>query len=489
MVDEPRGDARPNDSGPAAQPASQFEAEWRDGLSRVMSALEAELGRAVDVARRQANDTVSGIERQGFELLTSFDQQRRAVEAECAAAEERLAETRASIEAAQEEARQVRERAEHEAEQTVVSGRQRADAMIAEAEERQKAAEAEWAAVQDQVAQTQADIAAVEEELRQSREDADREAQETIAAARRRAETIVARAEARADVIIAEAQAEAASRRSASAGRAGAATDARPALLRFREMSERVGSLGSRFAPAGAAGAAAADAEAPGSAVAPPIESTVRPAEIEDEPDEPPAAEAEQVAEDDEPEEVAPTVEVRATPASRGPATPPDLMRSWSRASEADDAADAPTISAPAAASSAQDEDAQVFVRRSPQPEPVSANDHVDESEPEPEPAAPAAPATPPIPEPVAGPAGAVTQTLIFQSVPNFQAALALERSLKAMTEVREVQVADFDERQLTFRVTHELGSRLPGVLLTQRAGELEFVEARPERVEFVFRT
>ena len=93
------------------------------------------------------------------------------------------------------------------------------------------------------------------------------------------------------------------------------------------------------------------------------------------------------------------------------------------------------------------------------------------------------------MPEPVAGPTGAVTQTLIFQSVPNFQAALALERSLKAMSEVREVRVADFDERQLTFQVTHELGAQLPRVLLTQRAGELEFVEARPERVEFVFRS
>ena len=93
------------------------------------------------------------------------------------------------------------------------------------------------------------------------------------------------------------------------------------------------------------------------------------------------------------------------------------------------------------------------------------------------------------MPEPVAGPTGTVTQTLIFQSVPNFQAALALERSLKAMSEVREVRVADFDERQLTFQVTHELGAQLPRVLLTQRAGELEFVEARPERVEFVFRS
>ena len=86
------------------------------------------------------------------------------------------------------------------------------------------------------------------------------------------------------------------------------------------------------------------------------------------------------------------------------------------------------------------------------------------------------------------GPGGAVTRTLIFQAVPNFQAALALERSLKAMSEVREVRVADFDEKQLTFQVTHELGDQLPKVLLAQRAGNLELVDARAERVEFVFR-
>ena len=96
-----------------------------------------------------------------------------------------------------------------------------------------------------------------------------------------------------------------------------------------------------------------------------------------------------------------------------------------------------------------------------------------------------------PAPTPAAdtAPSGPVTQTLIFQAVPNFQAALALERSLKAMSEVREVRVADFDERQLTFQVTHELGDQLSRVLLTQRGSELELVDSRPERVEFVFRS
>ena len=84
---------------------------------------------------------------------------------------------------------------------------------------------------------------------------------------------------------------------------------------------------------------------------------------------------------------------------------------------------------------------------------------------------------------------GPLTQTLIFQSVPNFQAALALERSLKAMAEVREVRVADFDERQLTFQVTHELGRSAARVLLTQRGGDLDSWRRAAEPVEFVFRS
>jgi len=82
-----------------------------------------------------------------------------------------------------------------------------------------------------------------------------------------------------------------------------------------------------------------------------------------------------------------------------------------------------------------------------------------------------------------------MTQTVIFQAVPNFQAALALERSLKAMPDVREVRVADFDERQLTFQVTHELGDGLARVLLSLRGSELELVESRADKVELAFRS
>ena len=70
MVDEPKpmGNARPNDAGTASRPAPQYESEWRGGLSRLMSNLETELGRAVDVARLQAQEALRGIESQGMIL-------------------------------------------------------------------------------------------------------------------------------------------------------------------------------------------------------------------------------------------------------------------------------------------------------------------------------------------------------------------------------------------------------------------------------------
>jgi len=495
MVDEPVGSARPNDAGTVDRPASPYEAEWKDGLGRLMSSFDNEIGRAVEAARRQATEAFRDIERDGLDLFKTLDTRQRE-------AEERVVEVQATIQAAEEELRQRRATAEREAAQTTEQARRRADALIADAEERQRQAEADQAAIQERVAQIQATIEAAEDELSQSRAQAEREAAELIASARRRADQIIARAEDHAEEIVAEARAEAASR--------GGGADARTASGRLRGLAERVGLLLTTPGAAAGAGAAAAGGATSLAAAAPPAEAPSRPGEPV-EPEEAPEPPAPVTAHDEGAEENAvddesPTVGMHAAPTSRGPAPPPEMMRSWSRPSEAADEdehdAEAATASTPGAppwptpaeqrsSASAQEPESPVFVRRVPDPEAVSVDDHADE--PEPEPAAPAAisatPTAPEIPEPVAGPTGTVTQTLIFQSVPNFQAALALERSLKALSEVREVRVADFDERQLTFQVTHELGAQLPRVLLTQRAGELEFVEAKPERVEFVFRS
>jgi hypothetical protein len=76
----------------------------------------------------------------------------------------------------------------------------------------------------------------------------------------------------------------------------------------------------------------------------------------------------------------------------------------------------------------------------------------------------------------------------VFQAVPNFQAALGLERALKGMAGVHEVRVADFDERQLTFQVTHDLGGGLTRGILGLRSHDLDLVESGRDRAEFVFR-
>ena len=184
MVDQPRDSARSNTAGGAIRPTSQFEVEWKDGLSRLMSNLEAELERAVQAAHREASDAIKGVESQGLDLLTLLDQRRSESEA-----------------------------VERETAAMVAQAEQRAAQLIADAEEKHRAAEAEHAAVQERVAQIQASIDAADEELRQNREDAEREAAEAVAAARRRAESIIARAESQADEIVNEARAEVSARR------------------------------------------------------------------------------------------------------------------------------------------------------------------------------------------------------------------------------------------------------------------------------------
>jgi cell division septum initiation protein DivIVA len=377
MVDESLEDARPNDAGTAVR-SSEYEARWRDGLSRLMTSLDTVLDRALQAARCQVSDAVEGIGRQGFDMLSTLDERQRESE---------------------EELRRKRLDAEREAEETVDAARRRSEELIAvaearaaeifaEVEDRDRASRAKQAAMQERVAQVQASVEAAEEELRRSQEDADRETQEMVQAARRRSGAIIARAESHADEIIAEAREEAASRRgvtgAARSGAAGGESDTPGG--RLRGLSERLGVLLTSPVAAGAGVVAGAAAQAAGPVTVPWVDPGSDEA-VEQEPE---------------------------------------------------------------------------------QPRPVEANQDA---------------------EPVAVPSGAVTQTLIFKAVPNFQAALSLERSVKAMSEVRDVRVADFHERQLTFQVTHELGAQLPRVLLTHRAGQLEFVEARPERVEFVFRS
>jgi hypothetical protein len=441
---------RPGDADAAGGSASSSDTEWRAGLADLIASLQNDLTAALDAARAQALQAVRSIEERGAELFSALDDERSALESERTA---------------------------------------------------------EQAARDERVAALQAEIDGVEAEIQEARAEAERDADATRAAARRRADTIIAEAEARAEAIIAEARERAVSGPVGSAAAAGEGQG--DVQGRLRGLSDRVGRLLSHpaaggvaaGAAAGVAGvAAAAGAPAAGAPAAPTPVAPVTPAT----PPSPPTPSIE------EEEELGPAMEV------------PDAgLEAEERAAQADQQSafaatpsPAPVVQLPSSGSSswfkeelteeespAADEAVTRTVPVAPVWSPSNAL-RVEEEEEE-EQAETIAPtsihAAPSVareaaqPEPAAvaesAPTGPVTQTLIFQAVPNFQAALALERSLKAMSEVREVRVADFDERQLTFQVTHELGGQLPRVLLTQRGSELELVDSRPERVEFVFRS
>ena len=58
MVDEPMVSTRPNAANSGVRSTSQYEVEWRDGLSRLMSNLEGELqrGQAPGHSRRRTSE-------------------------------------------------------------------------------------------------------------------------------------------------------------------------------------------------------------------------------------------------------------------------------------------------------------------------------------------------------------------------------------------------------------------------------------------------
>jgi hypothetical protein len=340
--------------------------------------------------------------------------------------------------------------------------------LLQQLEERRKAVDDEHEALQARVEAVQTDLAAVEDEIRETRLQSEQEAHEMLEAARRRADAIVADAEARAAEIVAAARAEAAGRggasgRSLSLAVPGSHVDVED---RLRGLSARVGQLlQSQSTP-----------PPPPPAPAPEPTTLV----LVDEP--PAAAQASGELVDETPTQVG------------------GYGYSGHDEVEADDRYEVTAM--PTGSDRVDFSGGREPFRPEPflpmhedgHPEPEQRPSVPQRSEPsqlpaspwgrEPEPASPA-----PEPAPTAPPSGPVTQTVIFQSVPNFQAALALERSLKAMADVREVRVADFDERQLTFQVTHELGDQLPRVLLAQRGSELQLVEAHGDRIELAFRS
>ncbi|MGE3913515.1 MAG: hypothetical protein AB7K36_29460, partial [Chloroflexota bacterium] len=420
-MDEPMRITRPGEADAAADSASSSDAEWRAGLDELISNLEQDLSSALNRVREQATEAIRAIEQRGAQLFAALDDERSALDAERTA---------------------------------------------------------EQSAREQRVAELQQDIEAVESELRDARAEAEREAEVTREAARRRADAIIAEAEARADAIVAEARERAGG---VSAAMSGAAVGGRSgdAQGRLRGLSDRVGRLLSPQAPESAA-ASSAHTERETHTRSTPVPGT--PAHVSVPPRQPISPATQPVyrdaqaapSADTEGEEGAHEPEQHERPymAAERAASPPVMpapsataasSSSWFRDDQTQDTADepaadeavtrqtpvAPLWTAPNVFHTAEEDEVEAEAEAEVEDvEPTQLHEaHEAESEHAEE--AAAAAAAEPSPEPVAGPGGTVTQTLIFQAVPNFQAALALERSLKAMSEVREVRVADFDERQL----------------------------------------
>lgn len=477
-MDEPMPNPQRYEAENDGRTASLGEDEWSTELEQLSAKLEADLRDITAGAIRDTATTVRALERRGIHLLRGIDERRRASEEEQQAMLARVSEMQSNIATLEQEIQEERRRAEQEAATTIDRANKRAQAILTqaetraaeiaqEAEERRRSAEQEEQAVMARAAELRANIAAVEQEIEDERARAESEFESLLDDARVRSEAIIAEAEARAAEIVSSAHAELASRRGAPPARRSLAsgTDA-GAEDRLRGLSARVGQLLETGTPRPSQSAAT-----PPSAPepAPPPEDRYTPVDRYDEPadetptrvidlDSTPTVETEAV-EDDEP------IAAHAEPVyTRPSAVPSD-----------DDEDDRPAAQAAPVDTDEADED--VEDSRPTAPHAVA---------PEPAPAPPLSSRPTPAPMSASGP---VSQTVIFQSVPNFQAALALERSLKGMPDVREVRVADFDERQLTFQVTHELGDGLARVLLAQRGSELLLVDARADRIELAFRS
>ncbi|MFN8525165.1 MAG: hypothetical protein U0821_18880 [Chloroflexota bacterium] len=82
-------------------------------------------------------------------------------------------------------------------------------------------------------------------------------------------------------------------------------------------------------------------------------------------------------------------------------------------------------------------------------------------------------------------PAPSVVSAVVFNGVPGFQAALAIERAVKNVPGISGVTVVDFDDRKLTFQVAHTRANAL-GEAISDAAGlKLRQMVDRPDRVEF----
>ncbi|MCC6175055.1 MAG: hypothetical protein IT305_07105 [Chloroflexi bacterium] len=485
---------------PQGESASPLEADWQSEFEELSRSIEAELSRVLTSGR----NTIQRVQQHGVAVIRDLEARRRGAEDELEDLAHQFQEIHQYLASADDHARRIRSRAEREGADLIADARRQAEAIVADAHTRANAR-----------------LEAAEREAADRLQEADNRVAEMLADARAR---------------VSEGEGAPAGAADEGWGNGGHEVEER-----LRDLAARVGRLLETPGLTNAVGRAEPQHQAPehgitAASAAPPSEApSPVPSEAEPVslPSPPPPAPPTHVPPTHVPPTHVPPTHVPSTwqtsePTTWEPVTPPPWDEAPTREVDVHETettapseleeeppathAQPSDVEAPPEQPSqrhADEHDSFVVVegerygaaRIAEEEEPFDPDARYGQPSPPPSPSAPPQPAE-------AGPAPvvmrtdsdrelpvgtgavgqAVTQTLVFQAVPNFQAALALERALKAMPEVREVRVADFDERQLTFQVVHELGGHLPRALLALRGNDLELVEARPERVEFAFR-
>ncbi|MDP8923893.1 MAG: hypothetical protein M3O34_13555 [Chloroflexota bacterium] len=414
--------------------------EWQAVHGELSSVIEAILAQIFATASRQAVEALARLEREGADILDDLEARRAVAEAEMTELAARVEHLERRVGMAEEERRQAIEAAERATSELLARARRQADEIVGEAESRAAArhGEAEEAAAQ-RIADAEARAGEILEEARLRAEEIEREAAEAERLGPTQstgiAEAVVVEDQLRglAERInrLLQTTSEVAATEATHQHADGEATPPERAVvvpLRPRANEAPVGTTGDE----NFLGASSSEGGTSEHAASVADEPDLRPA---------PAAALER-------ERVGSPAALRSEEAGRereGPLADEDVRWRDSAPSRPDGAVEPPR---PIPAPTSRDV--------------VPVNDEDS--------------AAPP------------AQTLVFQGVPNFQVALALERALKGLPGVHGVRVADFDERQLTFQVTHELGSGLAHEVLALRSHELELVESGREPDEFVFR-
>src|SRR5215207_10603628 len=83
---------RPNADGAPGRSTSPREAEWRDGLGRLMADLDEALQHVLEEVRSRLGDTIKDVEQQGVERIAQLDADEEATREPAEAVEQAIQE-------------------------------------------------------------------------------------------------------------------------------------------------------------------------------------------------------------------------------------------------------------------------------------------------------------------------------------------------------------------------------------------------------------